>query len=80
MADKTKINYDPKRSHISQHGYIKVFIGRDHLIADGSGYAYEHRVAMINKLGRPLKRNEIIHHKDGDRTSVWVWRNRKVHK
>ena len=53
--------------HISSHGYVKVLVGTKHHLADGSGYAYEHRVVAENKLGRLLKPNEKIHHIDGNR-------------
>ena len=36
--------------------------------ADGSGQK-EHRYIMEQKLGRKLKRNEVVHHIDGDRTN-----------
>lgn len=29
---------------------------------------YEHRAVMANKIGRPLTKNEIVHHVNGDKT------------
>jgi len=54
---------------ITSHGYVLIRVGTDHPLADVRGYAYEHRVIAEKMLGRPLKPNEIIHHKDGDKTN-----------
>lgn len=32
-----------------------------------SGYVYEHHIKMIEKLGRPLKKKEVVHHINGDK-------------
>ncbi len=53
--------------HISSHGYVKELVGARHHLADGSGYAYEHRIIAEGKLGRRLKPNEKVHHIDGNR-------------
>ena len=52
---------------ISSHGYILVRVGKKHHLADVRGYAYEHRIVAEKLLGRWLKFNELIHHKDGNR-------------
>jgi hypothetical protein len=54
-------------STISQHGYVLVYVGKDHHLADVRGYAYEHRLIAEKKLGRRLKKNELVHHLDENR-------------
>jgi HNH endonuclease len=49
---------------ITEHGYVLIFVGKEHRLADVRGYAYEHRLVMEKKLGRRLRRNEVVHHLD----------------
>ena len=67
--NKTNIEYLEGKTHISSHGYIKVYIGRKDPRSDVSGFAYRHRLVAEKKLGRPLKENEVVHHLDGDKTN-----------
>ena len=48
------------------NGYIKVW-QRGHANAKKDGYILEHRLVMSNYLGRPLKKGEFIHHRNGNR-------------
>jgi len=66
---KEKFRDRPPRRHPTNHGYIKVFIGMHHPMADKRGEIYEHRLIMSQILNRPLQRWEHIHHKDGDKTN-----------
>lgn len=43
------------------NGYLRERIGV-------GKYKYTHRIAYENFLGRSLMRNEVIHHKNGDKT------------
>jgi len=52
------------RTTISSHGYVRVFVGKDHHLADVAGYAYQHRLVMETKLRRCLAPGEIVHHDD----------------
>ncbi|KKL16807.1 hypothetical protein LCGC14_2491880 [marine sediment metagenome] len=51
---------------ISSHGYVLVRLP-DHHRAYSNGYVYEHILVAEKKLGRFLKKGELIHHIDGDR-------------
>lgn len=54
---------------VASSGYILVRVGKEHHLADVRGYAYEHRLVAEKKLGRKLRRGEIVHHKDGDKAN-----------
>lgn len=57
---------------ISSSGRVEkfLFVEKDdplHCMTDGEGrYAREHRIVMARHLGRPLTREETIHHINGD--------------
>lgn len=53
---------------MDQHGYRLTRVGRSHPLADPNGYAREH-VVIWCAAGNPRpRRNECLHHKNGDRT------------
>jgi hypothetical protein len=51
---------------INYNGYIEVF-NPDHPRARGNGYVFEHIIVAEEKLGRPLRPNETVHHIDHDK-------------
>lgn len=49
------------------HGYWKVWVGRNHPSArNGTPYAFEHRLVAEKVIGRSLLREEVVHHINGD--------------
>jgi len=52
---------------IRPDGYIYVYVGYGHHLANERGYAMEHRVVAEQMLDRKLEPDEIAHHIDGDR-------------
>lgn len=52
---------------IASEGYVNVFVGKDHPMANGAGGCAEHRLVMAEKIGRPLLRSENVHHINGKR-------------
>lgn len=76
MAEKMEIDARSNTNHgrhwkggrsIASNGYVLVWVGPEHHLADVRGYAYEHRVMAESKLGRRLKAGEVIHHINGNK-------------
>lgn len=60
----------PKREQSRSRGYRGLYLP-GHPMAGKNGYALEHRVVMSEIVGRPLHRDEQVHHKNGRK-----WDNR----
>lgn len=53
---------------LSEEGYVKLRVGREHPLADVNGYAYEHAIVWAS-AGLPAPRpDEVHHHKNEDKT------------
>ena len=63
----------------TKSGYILIYVGKGHHLADCRGYAYLHRVNAEKKIGRKLRNGEEVHHKDGIRDNN-EWDNLVVKK
>lgn len=56
---------------LTGEGYVLVYIAPDDPFASmrrQNGYVSEHRIVMARALGRVLRSDEVVHHKNGDRT------------
>lgn len=49
---------------IDRNGYIYILVGRSHHLASKDGYALEHRMVAESIIGRRLKKDEVVHHKN----------------
>lgn len=60
---------DERRHYRRKHsgGYIMVY-SPGHPAADHSGYVLEHRLVMEKQVGRVLSCDEIVHHKNGNKS------------
>ena len=53
-------------------GYVAVWLPRTHWLycmTNQDNYVLEHRFVMAENLARPLTKEEVVHHKDGNRVN-----------
>ena len=71
MGIKTKIDWcDSQRKKIlTKQGYVLVWNPNHPNANKGKGkeYIFEHRLVMSEHLGRALEKNEVVHHKNGNK-------------
>lgn len=53
---------------LQRHGYVVLWVGHAHPMADSKGYVAEHRLVVSQFIGRPLTSAEIVHHINGAKT------------
>ena len=61
----TKIEWCDDKQLVDSRGYILIRCP-NHPRAKANGYVYKHHLIAEQKLGRPLKRTEIVHHINGN--------------
>jgi hypothetical protein len=52
---------------ISEHGYAKIRVGKDHPHADPNGYAYEHLLVWLDAGNPAPGPDEVLHHLNHDK-------------
>ena len=56
-----------KADYKTESGYILTYAPKSSE-AGSNGYAFEHRIVASEKLGRPLRPGEVVHHKNEKKT------------
>lgn len=57
-----------KERTLDSEGYVSLWVGHDHPMANNGGRAREHRIIMSKSLKRPLLSTEAVHHINGIKT------------
>jgi hypothetical protein len=69
-----KLNYNGNRNpnwkggkYLSSYGYVYIYSPK-HPFKNNIGYVFKHRLVMEKFLGRYLKKKEVVHHKNGNKS------------
>lgn len=65
-GDTSIVKHQPKGSRIKDEGYVLIH-NPNHPNTRKNGQMFEHVVVMTEKIGRPLRDGETVHHKNGIR-------------
>lgn len=60
------VNCQRPKVSIHSDGYRQLWMP-DHPNAHLNGYILEHRFVMAESIGRPLRNDEVVHHRNGDK-------------
>jgi hypothetical protein len=65
-SNKSKNNHNWRGGkYKSVYGYIYIRAPKEHPFKAANGYIFEHRLIMEQKIGRYLRKEEIVHHING---------------
>jgi hypothetical protein len=53
---------------LSEQGYVKVRVGKDHPLADPNGYAYEHLLVWVSAGRERPNSGQLLHHRNEVKT------------
>jgi hypothetical protein len=53
---------------LSEHGYVKVRVGKEHPLADANGYCYEHLLVWVSAGREKPDADHLLHHKNEVKT------------
>ena len=53
---------------LSEHGYVKVRVGKDHPLADANGYCYEHLLVWVSAGREKPGPAQLLHHENEVKT------------
>lgn len=67
--NKTAIEWTETGRSIASNGYVLIWVGRDHPLADVRGYAYEHRLVASQTIGRWITPNVAFENRRYSRPS-----------
>ena len=67
--------------YLAHDGYMMLHVGGDRGVSNWGQYRKEHKVVMENKIGRQLKKQEVVHHIDGNKinnneNNLWLANHR----